>query len=168
MIITQAADYPAFDRVAVIGWANEPMVLGDTDPETLRADLIPAGYLPTPRVPMRGFFYAPDVPLDLIEADEASGSTTPSCLGRDALTPGIVQDAAARIAVPVLVVQSEIDTSSAPDREPDYFTSAPDVELQQLEKAAHCQNFASNRAEHWQRLDAWIGRTATTATGEAR
>lgn len=162
MIITQSADYPVFDRVAVIGWANEPMVLGDTDPDSLRADLIPSGYLPTPRVPMRGFFYAPDVPLDLIEADEASGSTTPSCLGRDALTPGIVHGAAAKVAVPVLVVQSAIDTSSAPDREPAYFTGSPDVELHQLEGAAHCQNFASTRAEHWRRLNAWIDRTSPT------
>lgn len=162
MIITQAADYPVFDRVAVIGWANEPMVLGDTDPATLRADLVPSGYLPTPRVPMRGFFYAPDVPLALIEADEASGSTTPSCLGRDALTPGIVHEAAARIAVPVLVVHSAIDTSSAPERETAYFSASPDVELQRLADAAHCQNFASNRADHWHRLDEWIDRTAAT------
>ena len=159
MIITQASDYPAFDRVAVLGWANEPMVLGDTDPATLRADLVPSGYLPTPRVPMRGFFYAPDVPLALIEADEANGSTTPSCLGRDALTPGIVHDAAAKIAVPVLVVQSAVDTSSAPDREPGYFTASPDVELQILDEAAHCQNFAATRARHWADLNRWIERT---------
>ena len=159
MIITQAADYPAFDRVAVLGWANEPMQLGDTDPATLRADLIPSGYLPTPRVPMRGFFYAPDVPLGLIEADEASGSTTPSCLGRDALTPGIVHGASAKIAVPVLIVQSAIDTSSAPTREPAHFTGSPDVELQILDNAAHCQNFASTRARHWKDLDRWIERT---------
>ena len=159
MIITQADAFPAFDRVAVLGWANEPMVLGDTDPASLRADLIPSGYLPTPRVPMRGFFYAPDVALDLIEADEASGSTTPACLGRDALTPGIVHDAAARIAVPVLVVQSAIDTSSASGHEPAYFTASPNVELHILDGAAHCQNFASTRAEHWRKLDAWIDRT---------
>ena len=159
MIITQAADHPAFNRVAVLGWANEPMVLGDTDPDSLRADLIPSGYLPTPRIPMRAFFYAPDVPLELIEADEASGSTTPSCLGRDALTPGIVHDAAAKIAVPVLIVQSVVDTSSAPDREPAHFTASPDVELQIVDDAAHCQNFASTRVRYWADLNQWIERT---------
>ena len=159
MIITQAADHPAFDRVAVLGWANEPMVLGDTDPDSLRADLIPSGYLPTPRIPMRAFFYAPDVPLELIEADEASGSTTPSCLGRDALTPGIVHDAAAKITVPVLIVQSVVDTSSAPGREPAHFTGSPDVELQIVDDAAHCQNFASTRVRHWADLNQWIERT---------
>lgn len=159
MIITQAATYPAFDRVAVLGWANEPMQLGDTDPATLRADLIPSGYLPTPRVPMRAFFYAPDVPLALIEADEAHGSTTPACLGRDALTSGIVHRASAAIAVPVLVVQSVVDTSSAPEREPAHFMGSPSVELNILNGAAHCQNFASTRARHWTDLDQWIERT---------
>ena len=135
------------------------MVLGDTDPDSLRADLIPSGYLPTPRIPMRAFFYAPDVPLELIEADEASGSTTPSCLGRDALTPGIVHDAAAKIGVPVLIIQSVVDTSSAPDREPAHFTGSPDVELQIVDDAAHCQNFASTRVRHWADLNQWIERT---------
>ncbi len=168
LIITQGARYGAMDRVAVLGWANEPMVLGDTDVATLRADLIPSGYLPTPRVPMRKLFYSPDVPLALIEADEACAATTPACLGRDALTPGIVHDAAARIAVPVLVVQSATDTSPAPDREPAYFAGSSDVELHRLEQAAHCQNFASTRATHWRRLDAWIDRTATSDIGDTR
>ena len=159
MIITQAAAHPAFQRVAVLGWANEPMVLGDTDVETLQAGLIPSGYLPTPREQMRSLFYAPDVPLSLIEADEAHGSTTPATLGRDALTPGIVHEAAGSITVPILIVQSEVDTSPDPERESAYFSSAPDVELQIVEKAAHCQNFAGSRARHWAMLDDWIERT---------
>lgn len=160
MIITQAATHGGFDRVAVLGWANEPMVLGDTDVETLRADLVPTGYLATPRVPMRKLFYWPDVPTALIEADEANASTTPACLGRDALTPGIVHDAAAQIAVAVLVVQSEIDTSPAPEKELAYFSTAPSVELQILEGAAHCQNYAGTRLRHWAGLNEWIDRTS--------
>jgi pimeloyl-ACP methyl ester carboxylesterase len=160
MVIAQAAAHPAMARVAVLGWANEPMILGDTDVATLQAGLIPSGYLATPRQPMRRLFYADDVPAELIEADEAHGSTTPVTMGRDALTPGIVHQAAARIAVPVLVVQSVIDTSPAPDKEPAYFSGSPAVELQILEGAAHCQNFAGTRAAHWARLNAWIDRTS--------
>lgn len=158
MIIAQAAAHPAFDRVAVLGWANEPMVLGDTDVATLQAGLIPSGYLPTQREPMRKLFYWPDVPMDLIEADEAHASTTPACLGRAALTPGIMHEASSQIRVPVLVVQSVIDTSPAPDKEPAYFSGAPSVELQVLENAAHCQNFASTRTRHWAALNDWIDR----------
>jgi pimeloyl-ACP methyl ester carboxylesterase len=158
MIIALAAAHPAFDRVAVLGWANEPMVLGDTDVATLQAGLIPSGYLPTQRLPMRKLFYWPDVPMELIEADEAHASTTPACLGRAALTPEIVHEAARQIRVPVLVVQSVIDTSPAPDKEPAYFAGAPSVELQLLENAAHCQNFAGTRTIHWAALNGWINR----------
>lgn len=160
MIIDQAAAQGGMDRVAVLGWANEAMVLGDTDVGTLQAGLIPSGYLATPRERMRTLFYRPDVPEALVLADEAAGSTTPATLGRDALTPGIVHAAAARIAVPVLVVQSEIDTSPAPEKEAGYFSASPAVKLQRLANAAHCQNFASTRREHWQALDEWIERTA--------
>jgi len=158
MIIAQAAAHPDFDRVAVLGWANEPMVLGDTDVATLQAGLIPSGYLPTPREPMRKLFYWPDVPIDLIGADEAHASTTPACLGRAALTPGIMHEASRQISVPVLVVQSVIDTSPALEKEPAYFSTARSVELQILEDAAHCQNFAGTRATHWTELNNWIDR----------
>lgn len=161
MIIAQAAAHQAMDRVAVLGWANEPMILGDTDVESLQAGLIPSGYIATPREPMRRLFYADDVPLSLIEADEAHASATPASLGRAALTPGVVHDAAARITAPVLIVQSILDTSPAPDREPAYFTASPAVELQILEGAAHCQNFAATRAAHWARLNDWIERTSS-------
>tara|TARA_R110000824_G_scaffold232943_1_gene421126 strand:- start:1934 stop:2809 length:876 start_codon:yes stop_codon:yes gene_type:complete len=160
MIIAQAATHPAFDRVAVLGWANEPMELGDTDVASLQADLIPSGYLPTPREPMRALFYWPDVPIDLIEADEAHASTTPATLGRNALTPGIVHEAAARIALPVLVVQSEIDTSPAPEKELAYYSASPAAELQIVKDAAHCQNFAGTRSKHWADLNDWIDRTS--------
>ena len=159
MVIAQAASHPAMDRVAVLGWANEPMILGDTDVASLQARMPTSGYIATPREPMRRLFYAEDVPLALIEADEAHASPTPVTMGRNALTPGIVHAAAASIAVPVLVVQSVIDTSPAPDKEPGYFSSAPSVELQILEAAAHCQNFAGTRAEHWAQLNDWIERT---------
>jgi pimeloyl-ACP methyl ester carboxylesterase len=159
MIIAQAAAHPALNRVAVLGWANEPMILGDTDVATLQAGMPTSGYLATPRTRMRALFYAADVPMALIEADEASGSTTPVSLGREALTPGIVHVAAARIAVPVLVVQSVVDTSPATDKEPAYFSGSPSVELHILEGAAHCQNFAGTRAAHWAQLNAWIDRT---------
>ena len=159
MIIDEAATHGGFDRVAVLGWANEAMVLGDIDVATLQAGLIPSGYLAGPRERMRKLFYWPDVPEALIVADEAAGSTTPATLGRSALTPGIVHAAAAGIAVPVLVVQSEIDTSPSPDKEPAYFSTSPAVELQRLSNAAHCQNFASTRLDHWRALDEWIERT---------
>ena len=158
MIVTQAAAHPVFRRLIVMGWSNEPMQLGDTDVSSLQEGLIPSGYIRSPAGALRKLCYWPDVPQPLIEALEAHASATPACLGRAALTPGIVHADSASIGIPVLLVQSAIDTSPAPDKEPGYFTAAPSVELHKLEEAAHCQNFAGTRQSHWQRLNAWIDR----------
>lgn len=156
MVVTQAAAHGGMDRVAVLGWANQPMVLGGTDAATLAAMLPPHGYLPTPREPMRALFYLPDVSREIVEADEALAGETPSCLGRDALTPGIVHAAAAAIAAPVLVVHGEVDTSPDPWGEPAYFRRSRDVTLHVVAGSAHCHNLASTRRDHWARLDRWI------------
>jgi len=155
MVITQQAAYARFDRLAVLGWANAPMVLGGLDPATLAAAIQP-GYIPTPRAAMRGLFYAADVPPEIIAADEAQGASTPACLGRDSLLPGIVHREAATITSPVFLMYGTIDTSSAPDTEPAYFAASPDVTLALLHGAAHCHNFASQREECWEKLEAWI------------
>jgi pimeloyl-ACP methyl ester carboxylesterase len=155
MVITQQAAHKSFDRLAVLGWANEPMLLGDTDPVALAATIQP-GYLMTPRALMRTLFYIPDVPLALIEADEAIASPTPACLGRDALLPGIVHEAAASIACPVFVMHGSTDTSSNPYGEPQYFKNSTDVTLMLLHDTAHCHNFETHRHELWNRLDRWI------------
>ncbi len=155
MVITQQAGHRSFDRLAVLGWSNEPMMLGDADPATMAAGIRP-GYLASPRVVMRALFYAPDVPLALIEADEADGSLTPACLGRDALQPGVVHQAAAEIACPVFVMHGAVDTSPRPHAEVGYFRASPDVTLMVLPETAHCHNFATLRHRLWDRLDSWI------------
>jgi pimeloyl-ACP methyl ester carboxylesterase len=156
MIITQAAAHRGMDRVAVLGWANQPMVLGDTDTAALAMTLPPFGYIAAPRKTLRTLFYLPDVPLAVVEADEALATETPSCLGRDALTPAIVHAAAAQIAVPVLVVQGVVDTSPDPWGEIRFFKGSRDVTLSVLEGSAHNHNFATSRRQHWARLDRWI------------
>jgi pimeloyl-ACP methyl ester carboxylesterase len=156
MITTQATAHKGFDRLGVFGWANLPMVLGDADPAMLAATIPAEGYLDTPKEQMRRLFFMPDVPIDVVQADEAIRSSTPSCLGRDALTPGIVHAASANIAVPVFVLQSIVDTSPDPWGEPAYFKDSTDVTLSVLADAAHCQNFATTRVQHWARFNRWI------------
>jgi pimeloyl-ACP methyl ester carboxylesterase len=156
MIITQAALFGGLDRVGVLGWANQPMTLGDTDTRTLSNTLVPSGYIPAPRKLLHKLFYLPDVPAAVVEADEALATATPSCLGRDALTPGIVHAEAAAIAVPVLVVHGVVDTSPDPWGEIRFFKGSQDVTLSVLEGSAHCHNFAATRRQHWTRLNRWI------------
>lgn len=161
MIITQAAAHGGMDRVASLGWANQAMTLFDADPAAMAAAMPEEGYAPSPRQAMRALFYLPDVPLSLIEADEAHGDSTPTCLGRDALTPGIVHEASACIAAPVFVLHAIIDTSPDPIGEAAFFKASKDITVSVLDGAAHCHNFASSRREHWRRLDAWIDSTST-------
>jgi pimeloyl-ACP methyl ester carboxylesterase len=156
MIVTQAAAHRGLDRMAVLGWANQPMVLGDTDTAALAGTLIPSGYLPSPRAALRKLFYLPDVPAAVVAADEALGTETPSCLGRDALTPAIVHTAAAQITVPVLIVHGVVDTSPDPWGEVRFFAASQDVTLSVLDGSAHCHNLAASRREHWSRLDSWV------------
>ncbi len=155
MVITQQGWHRSFDRVAVLGWANQPMTLGDTDAETM-IEAIRPGYLPSPRAAMRALFYMPDVPDALIAADEAIGTTTPSCFGRDALTPGIVHAEAAAIDRPVFLMHGSVDTAADPHREAGYYRASPDVTVMRLADTAHCHNFATRRRELWDRMDRWI------------
>jgi pimeloyl-ACP methyl ester carboxylesterase len=155
MVITQQAAHRSFDRLAVLGWTNQPLVLAGLDPALLAASIAP-GYLATPREKMRPLFYASDVPQALIEADEAAGSTTPACLGRDALQPGIVREASAAITVPVFVMHGSTDTSPNPHGEVVFFTSSNDIAFMRLPESAHCHNFATSRHRLWNRLESWI------------
>ncbi len=166
MVITQQAAHGSFDRLAVLGWANQPLVLAGLDPAALAASIAP-GYLASPRERMRALFYAPDVPKALIEADEAAGSTTPACLGRDALRPGIVHDASAAVTVPVLIMHGSVDTSPNPHGEIAFFSGSDDVALMRLPETAHCHNFATLRRRLWDRLESWIAAFPVPATKDS-
>jgi pimeloyl-ACP methyl ester carboxylesterase len=163
MVITQQAAHQSFDRLAVLGWANQPLVLAGLDPAVLAASIAP-GYLASPREKMRPLFYAPDVPEALIETDEAAGSTTPACLGRDALRPGIVHEESAAITVPVFVMHGSTDTSPNPHGEAAFFRASNDITLMRLPETAHCHNFATLRHRLWDRLDSWIVAFPASAT----
>ncbi|MDE2463348.1 MAG: alpha/beta fold hydrolase [Alphaproteobacteria bacterium] len=156
MIITQAAEHAGLDRVAVLGWTNQPLTLAGVNVATLSEISLPVGYHASPRNAMRALFYAADVPTWLIEADEAHGSKTPSCLGRDALAPGIVHTASAAISAPIFLGNGNVDTSPDHWAEAAYFKSSRDITMMVLEGAAHCHNFASSRRKLWERMDRWI------------
>jgi pimeloyl-ACP methyl ester carboxylesterase len=157
MVLTQADECGGFDRVALLGWSNQTIGLTETQGTTLREMAIPEGYHPSPRQQMRPLFYAEDVPLELIEADEAASCLTPSCMGRDALTPGIVAEASARLTCPVFLLYGGVDISPDPRQEVAFFKSSPHITLALEPGAAHCHNLASQRHAIWRSLAAWIG-----------
>jgi pimeloyl-ACP methyl ester carboxylesterase len=156
MAITIQAVHRTFDRLAVLGWANAPLQLGATTSAEMMAAIPAHGYLPSPREALRPLCFLPDVPLALIEADEAQRGLSPACLGRDALTPGIVHAAAASITCPVLILHGVVDTSPDPNAEAAYFASSARVDVVVLADSAHCHNFASSRVAGWRSIDDWI------------
>ena len=154
--ITIQAAHTTFDRLAVLGWANAPLQLGGTTSAEMMAAIPAYGYLPSPREALRPLCFLPDVPTGLIEADEAQRGLSPACLGRDALTPGIVHAAAASITCPVLILHGVVDTSPDPYAETAYFGLSAKVDVAVLADSAHCHNFASSRVTGWQTIDHWI------------
>lgn len=156
MAITIQAAHATFDRLAVLGWSNAPLQLGATTSAEMIAAIPAHGYLPSPREALRPLCFLPDVPPGLIEADEAQRGLSPACLGRDALTPGIVHAASAAITCRVLILHGVVDTSSDPNAEAAYFASSPSVDVVVLADSAHCHNFASSRVAGWQTIDDWI------------
>ncbi|MDB6060578.1 MAG: hypothetical protein JWM78_681 [Verrucomicrobiaceae bacterium] len=156
MAITQQGKFHSFDRLVVMGWTNIGLQLLDVDPADLAEATKVSGYLSSPRAGMRTFFYTPDVPQDVIELDEAAGTFSPACMGRDALVPEIVAAEARATTSPVFLIYSEIDVSPEPLREATYFTAANDVTVLTLPNTAHIHNFAPIRFTLWNRLDSWM------------
>lgn len=155
LLLTQAAAFGGMDRIAIMGWANHKQAdIVD------RGRRLPAsGYGGASKSAMRPMFYLADVPLAIIEADDACGSLTPVSLLRDAYDPVISHALSAEITVPVLTVHSVRDMTTDAHAEPSYFRASRDVTLHILEGAAHCQNMAATRKSHWARLERWIAAT---------
>jgi pimeloyl-ACP methyl ester carboxylesterase len=157
MAITQQARHRSFQRLAILGWSNQPLALSAEAIAMLKSHCVEHGYAAPPRTNMRAFFYGKDVPMALVEADEALASRTPSCLLRDSLTPDIVHAEAAAVQCPVFIAQGSIDTSPNPHREVPLYAGSRDVTLMMMDDTAHCHNFEPSRHRLWNRLDGWIG-----------
>lgn len=158
--ITQQAEYGTYDAVMVLGYTADTVHL------TLGGKLLPASAGPTPEngpdyTPAGGrqflydTFYWPDVPPDVIAADDALAVETPALIGSASITPGVVSEDAGRIKVPVYICLGERDVSPNPHLEPSFYTGSPDVTLHILPKSGHCQNFASTRQVMWRRMHDW-------------
>jgi alpha-beta hydrolase superfamily lysophospholipase len=110
-----------------------------------------------PRAHLRGIFHAPDVPEDVIAADDAAESRVPVHAAAEVTTPGFVQRFAVEIDVPVFLgLGGVLDVSPDPHAEPAQYRSAKDVTLHVVDGSAHCHNFAGGRTGLWDRIAAWV------------
>ncbi|PSR65256.1 MULTISPECIES: alpha/beta hydrolase [Nocardia] len=110
-----------------------------------------------PRAHLRAIFHAPDVPEDIVAADDAVESVVPVRAASEVTTPGYVATFAKTIDVPVFIgLGAVLDVSPNPHAEPGNYRHSPDVTLHLVEGSAHCHNFAGKRATLWDRIAAWI------------
>lgn len=110
-----------------------------------------------PRKGIRDLLYGPDVPVAVMDADEAVSSRVPVRAAAEVIAPGFGRDEAAVIDVPVFLGfgQGFFELSRDPHAEPSFYRSAPDVTLFLLTGAAHCHNTAPTRAVLWDRIARW-------------
>lgn len=151
------AEFGAFDALAIAGSTCQAM---STAPETgmpLR-EIRPApaaGYFLMPRAQNHSSFYFPDVPRDVIAADDLSFSPLPEGM-MDIGIPGRTAGYAARITCPVFLAFGEIDLSPDPFAEPAFYRKSRDITLLRLPRSGHCHNSASTRHVLWRRFRQWL------------
>src|SRR2546430_11763535 len=102
-------------------------------------------------------FHAPDVPAEVIAADDAAVSRMPVRAGVETGIPGYIQQDAAAIDVPVfLAFGTVVDLTPGPYTEPANYGASGDVTLYLVDGSAHCHNFSTNRTALWNRIGGWI------------
>jgi alpha-beta hydrolase superfamily lysophospholipase len=109
-----------------------------------------------PRELLHGLFHAPDVPADVISADDHAQSRVPVRAASQVTTAGFVRPYAAIIDVPILLGLGDSDVAPDPRAEPRNYPSCRDISLTVIEGSAHCHNFSSARAPLWDRIASWI------------
>jgi pimeloyl-ACP methyl ester carboxylesterase len=157
LVIAQQALTP-FAGLAILGWSNQRIERHGAVVSPL-ADLVgDDGYVSIRRGGRRALFHLPDVPDAVIAEDETTMvAPVPGPLYETTITPGVVKDRAAAIAVPVLLVFGELDTSPDPAAEVGTYPGSPDVTLFEMAGSAHCHNFAGSRSVLWDRVAGWAG-----------
>jgi pimeloyl-ACP methyl ester carboxylesterase len=114
-------------------------------------------YGSAPREPNHGWLHRPDVPADVIAADDALAERWPRQCYVDALTAGYSASFADRIDCSVFLGFGEHDIPPDPHLDVAFYPASRDVTLYVLPDAAHCHNFAGTRTQLWDRIAVWTG-----------
>lgn len=105
---------------------------------------------------LRQAFYWHDVPEAVIAFDTASAVEVPGPLAARTSGDNVALDDAAKIEVPVFIGVGERDTVLSAHEEARYYPASSDITVYLLPRSAHCHNFASTRAQLWDRVIRWI------------
>jgi pimeloyl-ACP methyl ester carboxylesterase len=176
-VVTQAR-HRCYDAVALLGFTHgqkdvavtavgtaEPDL---TDDDTLRDTAIDQAraffgdswddvYGFAPREPNHAWLHHPDVPAAVIAADDAQAVRWPRQSYVEALLAGHSARFAAELDCNVFIGFGDHDVPPVPHADVAYYRRSRDVTLYVLRDSAHCHNFASSRAELWDRIGLWAG-----------
>ncbi|MEB3071687.1 alpha/beta hydrolase [[Mycobacterium] vasticus] len=161
----QQAVHHSFERIALLGSSFRGCWNMGVLEESVAAEMLSnmagtswdSGYLNVPRELLRDLFHAPDVPDDVLAADEATVTVLPRQLGVSNLAPVGLRSVVEKIDVPIFLAFGEIaDTAPDPEAEIDCYPSSPAVTLFRLPESAHNHNHATSRRVLWQRLLEWL------------
>jgi pimeloyl-ACP methyl ester carboxylesterase len=126
-----------------------------------------AGYGLAPRGLHHGWLHAPDVPAEVIAADDEQACAWPRQSYVGALLAGHSASYAGRLTCPVLVAFGDRDVPERPHDDVAFYGASRDVTLLVLAGSAHCHNFAATRAVLWDRLGIWAAGAAAHMSGGA-
>jgi pimeloyl-ACP methyl ester carboxylesterase len=114
-------------------------------------------YGSAPREPNHAWLHDPDVPDEVIAADDAEAAPWPRQSYVEALLAGHSARFAAELDCNVFLGFGDHDVPPVPHADVAYYPRSPDVTLFVLRKSAHCHNFASTRTQLWDRIARWAG-----------
>jgi pimeloyl-ACP methyl ester carboxylesterase len=114
-------------------------------------------YAFAPREPNHGWLHRPDVPDEVIAADDANAVRWPRQCYVEALIAGYSAEFADQIDCSVFLGFGDHDVPPSPHDEVGFYTGSSDVTLYVLPNAAHCHNFAGTRTQLWDRIGVWAG-----------
>src|SRR3954454_1109386 len=112
-------------------------------------------YGSAPREPNHAWLHDPDVPAAVIAADDAEAAPWTRQAYVEALLAGHSARFAAELECNVFIAFGDRDVPPLPHADVAYYPRSRDVALYVLRDSAHCHNFASTRAELWDRIAVW-------------
>lgn len=167
LVMATQATHGSYDRVASLGMTHGAKgfvndVDGGSTPRQTAIDqaraILPdweSGYATGPRAPFHDVFYRPDVPAELIAADDVTAAAWPRQSYVDSLIAGYSAEFASRVECPVFLCFGDHDVHPRPHDEAGFYGKSNDVRTMVLANSGHCHNFAASRKILWDRLCAW-------------
>lgn len=167
--------YHSCDAIAILGYspgkAGDALTIPgieDTSAFVQQAfqQMSAEGSLTLDRRVLHPFFFSPQVPAALIEADDADATVVPAGVVAS-LQPGSAAPTAAQIRAPIYLGFTEIDVVSSPHAEPAAYVSSTSITLsvQSGRGARHCGNFEPGRFDLWRDMVSWCRTKAMQSKG---